>query len=332
MTRPCLRKLKIADNLESRALSFAKSFHEDIRSIQPLTEEASGRRYFRASHDQGTFVVCFDPSTINGHPIFIQRAKELKNANVRVPEILKYDEDSNFTALEDIGNYNLLDVPDFYQKNEIVEKVLLLLNDMQSANLVNLDSTFEMGLESHAKKFSKILCKEFLDLDMYSGYKDLYKRMIPKLLDQKWANCHYDFERRNLHMGADEEIILLDFQDLGFGPIGIDLAGILIDHYYETNLELVSLYSNKFAQLSKFHLSGDEVYEYALWGALQRNLRIMGTLTSLYIHKNKKFRIMDLPRIISNSATVANEIGESELSNFLSKTVLPEFNERIKFL
>ena len=167
---------------------------------------------------------------------------------------------------------------------------------------------------------------------MYSGYKDLYKRMIPKLLDQKWANCHYDFERRNLHMGADEEIILLDFQDLGFGPIGIDLAGILIDHYYEINLELVSSYSNKFAQLSKFDLSGDEVYEYALWGALQRNLRIMGTLTSLYIHKNKKFRIMDLPRIISNSAIVANEIGESELFNFLSNTVLPEFNERIKVL
>ena len=102
--------------------------------------------------------------------------------------------------------------------------------------------------------------------------------------------------------------------------------------YKRQNLELVSLYSNKFAQLSKFDLSGDEVYEYALWGALQRNLRIMGTLTSLYIHKNKKFRIMDLPRIISNSATVANEIGESELSNFLSNTVLPEFNERIKFL
>ena len=52
----------------------------------------------------------------------------------------------------------------------------------------------------------------------------------------------------------------------------------------------------------------------------------------LFFHKNKKFRIMDLPRIISNSATVANEIGESELSNFLSNTVLPEFNERIKVL
>ena len=153
---------------------------------------------------------------------------------------------------------------------------------MQSANLVNLDTTFEMGLESHAKKFSKILCKEFLDLDMYSGYKDLYKRMIPKLLDQKWANCHYDFERRNLHMGADEEIILLDFQDLGFGPIGIDLAGILIDHYYEVNLELVSSYSNKFARLSKFDLSGDEVYEYALWGALQRNLRIFADMSGTF--------------------------------------------------
>ena len=94
MIRLCLRKLKIVDNLESRALSFAKSFHEDIKSIQPLTEEASGRRYFRASHDQDTFVVCFDPSTINGHPTFIQRAKELRVrlTNMKSSKIAKLEE------------------------------------------------------------------------------------------------------------------------------------------------------------------------------------------------------------------------------------------------
>jgi len=68
----------------------------------------------------------------------------------------------------------------------------------------------------------------------------------------------------------------------------------------------------------------------------EKNFFYINTKEQYLIHitndKNKKFRIMDLPRIISNSATVANEIGESELSNFLSNTVLPKFNERIKVL
>ena len=50
-------------------------------------------------------------------------------------------------------------------------------------------------------------------------------------MDQQWTNCHFDFERRNIQVIDNSELVLLDFQDLCHGPIGIDLAGILIDHY-----------------------------------------------------------------------------------------------------
>ena len=53
---------------------------------------------------------------------------------------------------------------------------------------------------------------------------------------QPWANCHFDYERRNLISDLTEnKIYMIDYQDTKIGPIGIDIAGILLDHYYPLN-------------------------------------------------------------------------------------------------
>ena len=74
---------------------------------------------------------------------------------------------------------------------------------------------------------------------------------------------------------------------MNFGPIGIDLAGILVDHYIELDLKVLKKYTDIFAELSSYGLSPEETLESTCWGALQRNLRIMGTLTSLYLRSNR---------------------------------------------
>ena len=43
-------------------------------------------------------------------------------------------------------------------------------------------------------------CNEFLGLNMFDGYKDVYVDMRPQIMDQQWTNCHFDFERRNIHL------------------------------------------------------------------------------------------------------------------------------------
>ena len=123
-------------------------------------------------------MLCHDDSKINGLDIFVKRAKELSTAGLRVPKVLKYDLNKCFGIFEDIGDDSLLDKKSFYNNEELVIKSLELLNLMHNAKFQNLHTTFEMGLESHSKKFSKIFCKNFLEIEMYPEYKDLFKNQL----------------------------------------------------------------------------------------------------------------------------------------------------------
>jgi aminoglycoside/choline kinase family phosphotransferase len=43
-----------------------------------------------------------------------------------------------------------------------------------------------------------------------------------------------------------------------------------------------------------------EAFEWVRWGAIQRNMRILGTLTKLYTNDSRAFRLKDLPAILDN--------------------------------
>tara|TARA_B100000700_G_scaffold97724_1_gene109905 strand:- start:1361 stop:2335 length:975 start_codon:yes stop_codon:yes gene_type:complete len=321
--------LKIAEISKADILKYAQTFNGDLTSLEPLKIEASGRRYFRASSKKSSYVISLDDREVNGQLVFINRANELSDCNVRVPKIFNYELDTNLTILEDLGDHSLIDEKNFYQQEKLVYLSLELLNQMHQSKHVDLHSTFWMGLESHSKKFSKVFCREFLDLDMFDGYKDLYVDMRPQIMDQQWTNCHFDFERRNIHLLDNGELALIDFQDMCFGPIGIDLAGILIDHYIPCKIDTIKKYCNIFSELSVYDISADDIYSATLWGGLQRNLRIMGTLTELYLRFNRSFRMHDLPQIVINTAVISQELNQASLSNFLNDSIMQTLEAKL---
>lgn len=321
---------KIAEFSQQQLLKSAKDFDEGVTDIQPLKLEASGRRYYRALAKEKSYIICHDDSKINGQSVFVDRCNQLANSNVRVPEILKYDPENFLTIQEDIGDNSLIHEENFYQNNTLVFTALALLNGMHQSELKGIDSTFSIGLESHTKKFSKILCKEFLEIEMFKEFHDFLGAMRPELMNQQWGNCHFDFERRNIHQMDNGELVLLDFQDLCFGPIGIDLAGILVDHYIACDLELMKAHCNTFANLSTYDLSAEEIYRATCWGGLQRNLRIMGTLTNLYLRFNRPFRMKDLPQILANTITLSLALNQEALATFLQEKVSPVLSKKLR--
>ena len=151
--------MKIAEALKNKILQYAQEFNKELASIEPLKIEASGRQYFRVISKKNSYIISFDDRPINGQNVFINRANELAASNVRVPKIFKYDTANFFTILEDLGDHSLIDEKDFYQNEKFVVSALKLLNQMHQSTHVDLHSTFWMGLESHTKKFSKILFK-----------------------------------------------------------------------------------------------------------------------------------------------------------------------------
>ena len=329
MTRHFHWRLKIAEISQDQLLESAKDFDKGVIDIKPLKIEASGRRYYRALSRTNSYVMCHDDSPINGQSVFVDRSNKLANSNVRVPKILKYDSENFLTIQEDIGDNSLILKENFYQDSSLVFNALSLLNDMHKAELNGIDSTFSIGLESHTKKFSKILCKEFLEIEIFDEFKDFLGAMRPELMNQQWGNCHFDFERRNIHEMANGELVLLDFQDLCFGPIGIDLAGILLDHYVDCDLEVLRNYCSTFSEMSCYDLSADDVYHATCWGGLQRNLRIMGTLTNLFLRFNRPFRMKDLPQILANTITLSLALNQKPLAGFLQDQVAPELHKKL---
>lgn len=324
-----LRRLKIAEFSKKNILKYAQTFDKNLTSFEPLKIEASGRKYFRVASSECSYVISYDDRSVNGQLVFINRANELLNCNVRAPKIFQYDVNSNLTIIEDLGDHSLIDEKNFYQQDKLVHSSLTLLNQLHQSKHIDLHSTFWMGLESHSKKFSKVFCKEFLGLDMFDEYKDLYVDMRPQIMDQQWTNCHFDFERRNIHLLDNGDLALIDFQDMCFGPIGIDLAGILIDHYIPCKLDTIKKYCNSFSELSVYEMSQENVYRATLWGGLQRNLRIMGTLTELYLKLNRSFRMHDLPQIVSNTAKISMELNQVSLANFLNNNVVQTLENKL---
>ena len=114
-----------------------------------------------------------------------------------------------------------------------------------------------------------------------------------------------------------------------FGPIGIDLAGILIDHYIPCKLDTIRKYCDSFSKLSVYGISTEDIFRATLWGGLQRNLRIMGTLTELYLKLNRSFRMRDLPQIVSNTAIISMELNQVSLANFLNNNVLQALENKL---
>ena len=138
-----------------------------------------------------------------------------------------------------------------------------------------------------------IFLESFLELPRDQNLCAFLENLALSVAAQPQVNCHFDFERRNLFLLANGEIGIIDFQDLKRGPLGIDLAGFCVDHYLPVDSERINNCCRMLLKLEHFHFSDAELVEMVLMAALQRNARILGVLSNLYLEKQRAFRLPD---------------------------------------
>ena len=147
--------------------------------------------------------------------------------------------------------------------------------------------------------FKDIFCINFLEVQPDNSIDDLILLATKNIKQQPWVNCHFDFERRDLILHQNQ-ITVIDHQDMKIGPLGIDLSGILIDHYYPVNFTDINMMLDYFSKQIKSKHDSEELFNFLRWGSIQRNMRILGTLANIYIEHKRSFRLKDLPMILSN--------------------------------
>ena len=311
---------------EAEVIKLSNICNFKANHVAPLKQEASGREYWRVSDNKKSYVLCYLNPKEGNHKDFIKITNSLKDNGIKAVDIVHHDNKAGATLQEDLGDNDLLSILNKDNKTELIEKSLDLLSQIQKANIEEISRFEESDLINQMNLCKGAFLKNFLNIETNDLIDELIFLTIEKLKAHPWKNCHFDYERRNLIL-KNETITAIDYQDMKVGPMGIDLAGILIDHYYPLDLKDIKTSLRYFSNQINLNYNDEDLFEFLRYGCIQRNMRILGTLANLYLIHNRSYRLRDLPMILSNLVSmIPEELGIKEY--FIDK-VQPSLLKRI---
>ena len=309
---------------EDEVIKLSSECNFNATKASPLKLEASGREYWRISDNSDSLVFCYLNPLLGDHFDFLKISNLFKANNINTTDILYHNPNIGVTLQKDLGDDDLLTIFNAKNKQDLLKRSLDVLAKIQRLPQEGIPKLTHDDLIDQMNLFVDIFCINFLKVDPDNSIDDLMLLTKENIKKQPWVNCHFDFERRNLILHQDQ-ITVIDHQDMKIGPLGIDLSGILIDHYYPVNFADINTMLDYFSKQIEYNYDSQELLDFLRWGAIQRNMRILGTLANLYLEHNRIFRLKDLPMILSNLEDMIPDNHKSKF--FISEKLKPLLNE-----
>ena len=320
--------------LEDNLFKWAQSQIADLRTMELLREQASSRKYYRVTTREKSFILVFSDPKKELNDEFIKYSEFLIKNNVSVPEIEAFDPENGFMLIEDFGDKVFLDEINTGNRKDLYLLAIDQIIKLQSADANDdVNELNEISVKQQMGLFEEWFLSSYLELAVSFSEKDIiidaYIFISKKFLGQKRTLCHFDFELRNLMLREDGTIGVLDFQDLTYGPFTLDLVSLIrdidnpipdkeIEYYLEA---YVSLSNEAGITITDDLISLNEDLDFA---GLQRQLRILGTLSRLHIRDGKSFRLTDLKQTLFYVIETSNKYDElKEFSQLLKSKVQP---------
>jgi len=311
---------------EEEVINLSSKCNFNATKAIPLKLEASGREYWRVLDNKDSLVLCYLNPSLGDHLDFLKISNLLNANNISTADVIHHNADIGVTLQKDLGDDDLLTIFNEENKQDLLKGSLDLLAKIQGLPQEEIPKLTHEELVDQMHLFKDIFCINFLEVEPDNSIDDLMLLTTENIKQQPWVNCHFDFERRNLILHQNQ-ITVIDHQDMKIGPLGIDLSGILIDHYYPVNLKDINMMLDYFSKQIKSKYNSEELFNFLRWGSIQRNMRILGTLANLFIEHKRSFRLKDLPMILSNLECMIPDNHKSKL--FISEQLQPLLNKKL---
>lgn len=287
---------------------WSKEFFDDQFTIEPASNDASFRCYYRINTNKKSFIAMDAPPDKEDISSFLAIGKKLRQDGIRVPNLYEINTSLGFILMEDFGKTTYGDALTLNNSDELYKNALSTLVTIQknchykdissytSGLLFNEMSLFE---DWYLNKYKKII----LNSSEKNDLRKIFNMIIRSNLDQQRCFVHRDFHCRNL-MLIDGEVGpgIIDFQDAVNGPISYDLVSLLKDAYFELKedfiLDMVIRYWE--AMIKARLITKNEFADFFIsfeWMGVQRHLKILGIFTRLYLRDNKDQYLNNLPLV-----------------------------------
>ena len=331
-----------AESLSWISESIGISKADILATGEKLRIESSQRTFFRIPFNDKSSILMVVPAGIDESiESFYTKAKIFKKANVNVPDIYYKNDTLGHLIVEDFGD----DVLQFYLNKKNSNKLIkLALEQIHKIEIIELDknifSNFENITENNLNLFKEFFLKEFLEASELEALKEeideFYSILISELKNHPQVINHYDFESRNLMALPKEKIGVIDFQDALIGPLGIDLASLFKDLYREWTKEEISNWLDFYVENSqiakKASLKSIDVKRMIDFASLQRQIRILGKLSQVFLELKRSERLKDFKTILKYLMNTSSEYTETKKYKDFFKNLIPILEQRLKTL
>ncbi len=309
----------MSDNLwTARLAAAAQARGLSLTAPQPLAGDGSDRRFYRLLGSP-TAVLLIHPNPpgggVNENDSYYQIGQHLRARGVPVPEIYAYCAEEGWMLTEDLGDMSLEAVikrqPAASQVRHWYRQALEILVNMQIEGKAGFDPAwcFDTPVlhrpflwERECGYFVRAFLNNYLGLtttvaDLAPDFERLLTGALPPALNYF---LHRDYQSRNLFI-ASGRLRVIDFQGGRLGPLGYDLAALLIDPYVNLSPAWQQEFLDYYLEIITPSLDLDaaafrEQYHYL---ALCRNLQILGAYGFLTQVKGKDYFARYIPAALA---------------------------------
>jgi len=289
-------------------------------SLAPASEDASFRRYFRASLEDGRSFVAMDaPPGKEDCRRFVHVASLLRDAGVHAPQVHAQDLAQGFLLLSDLGTTTYLQALDDSTAPRLFADATDALIRFQLATRAGElppydDALLRRELQLFPDWYIKLHLKKDLSEDEKNMLQRTFDILVKSALAQPTVYVHRDYIPRNL-MVCEPNPGVLDFQDAVTGPITYDIVCLLRDAFVSWPEERVLDWAVRYWEKAKqagLPVEADfgEFWRALEWMGLQRHLKVMGIFARLNYRDGKPRYLEDTPRFLAYARPVVKRYRE----------------------
>jgi aminoglycoside/choline kinase family phosphotransferase len=319
---------------------------EALGELEPVSGDASFRRYFRGRTPQGSWILVDAPPEREDSRPFLQVQARLAAAGVRVPGVVAADLQQGFMCLEDFGGQLLWPALDAAQQagdkaaaGRLYGQACAELLKLQLSPAAGLPAYDAALLRREVLLFRDWLCAGILGLQLGAADTALldavFDELIQAALAQPQVCVHRDYHSRNL-MLLDSGLGVIDFQDAVQGPFSYDLVSLLKDCYIAWPASQVEQWALQYLQqaqtagLVPAYEPARFLRDFHLMGA-QRHLKAAGIFCRLWLRDGKPGYLQDIPRTLGYIAALPAQQGLlGDFGDWLQQRVLPGLEQRLQ--
>ena len=286
-------------------------------NISTVGADAGFRVYYRVRTGTDSYIAAHSPPQLERNQDFVARGRALRAAGINVPTIHAYDFDQGFLLLQDFGDVHLSQfLAQFLEGNPLSQsnslKQLATAKSLESMAAISNCTPSELG-SSMLDSFDNEridrelrLCQQWFSEGLLNSTDAIpipYGAIANELSDIPKVPTHFDYHVRNLMVtgskASELAIGILDFQDLAYAPLGLDLVSMTKDCYHLLDNEQRQSYIFEYHQ--HLHLGqpiniNDLKHWMDLCG-LQRHLRILGVFSRIYIRDGRSTHTAYIPLV-----------------------------------